>query len=207
MSGRHANILIVGTIVMMVSPILAAPSSAQAGHVEQFQSIAIACLGSVPDGMASFVLNGSDRMPFVRTGLIGHWLADGRTVYDTKQNSDSGGASTLPELEYDIEQAGVEYDNVGSGRSRRSVSLALRYELTGPDDQVLSNNSCNRTVADTLDTDMAALLKDARFPETDVTPDNRSWLKKALQPAVVIGAAALGTALFFNLRSERADDG
>jgi hypothetical protein len=194
-------------IVMMVSPFWPTPSSAQASHVEQFQSIAIECLGTLADGMDSFALRGPDRMPFVRTGLLGLWLGEGRTVYDATRNTNSVATSPIPRLEYDIEEALVEYENVGSGKAHRSVSLALRYELTGPDDQVLSNNSCNQTIADTLSTDMAALLKDNRFPETDVAPDSRSWLKKALQPAVIIGAAAIGTALFFNLRSERAEDG
>ncbi len=211
MRTRRSIGLIFGIFLTVIAgciwPFVAVSSLAQASHVEQFQSIAIECLGDVPAELDAFELSGPDRMPFIRTGLIGFWLAQKKSVYDGIEEVNGADSTHLALLRYDIERAGVEYGKSSSGFIERNVYMALRYELNGPDGEVLSISTCDRSLSDTLSTNLAKLYNDDRFSETNVEPENRSWLKKVIQPAVVIGAAALGTALFFNLRSDRADGG
>jgi hypothetical protein len=66
---------------------------------------------------------------------------------------------------------------------------------------------CSGATSDTLETEAVASLVDARYPETDVEFERGGLFRRIVQPAVILGAAVIGTYLFFNLRSKRTEGG
>lgn len=183
-------------------------ATAQASHVERLQDAARACLGHIPDELESFRLSTDARAPYIRSALVSDWLAEGKTVYDDAIVRDADeGASDMARFSYETDAIEISFDPVGGGVILRHATVGMSYGLTGADAQVLIDSRCDQTLSDSLDASLAKALRDHRWPETDVAPENRSILGKIVKPVVVLGAAAVGTWLFFNLRSERAEDG
>lgn len=175
---------------------------AQATHAESIQRLAIECLGSVPATMDRLRLMPSGNAPYVRSALVSYWIRLGKEVFVRDSTSSPDG---LPLLRYTVDRMGIEFGKSRSGHVPRTAFIDVRYTLSGPDSQVLVDSRCNVSRSDTLSLDTARFLRDTRFPETNVIPTSNNWMKRVLQPAVVIGAAAVGTFLFFNLRSGRSD--
>lgn len=180
------------------------PLFAQESHVERLQRAGVECLGAVPSTLDQLHLNPSERAPYVRTALVRHWMESGKVIFSKES---APGSTGLPALQYTVDRIGIDLGKIQSGRVPRIAFLGIRYVLTGPDSEVLADSRCDSSVSDTLSVELARLFQDDRFPETDVQPAERNWFKRYLQPAVVIGAAAVGTFLLFNLRSNQSDGG
>jgi len=195
------DLIIILTLVLSsgCSPLLA-----QETHVERLQRAGVECLGTIPGIFDQLHLEPSERAPYVRSALVNYWTEEEKTIFLGEQTS---GQMNLPTLQYTVDGAGIEFGKVKSGRVSRTAFLGIQYLLMSPDSQVLADSRCDVSVSDTLSVEMARVFRDARYPETDIQPSERNWFKRVLQPAVVIGAAAVGTFLLFNLRSTQSDGG
>ena len=174
---------------------------AQHSHVEQLQDIASACLATSPGKFMVFGLNSDAAAPYIRQSLFDRWKAEERKIYA----ADS--LASIPILTFRVLEKKVELYRAGKNRVGRTARLSLSIQLTGPDGELLSDHLCADIRTDTLSTESARSMVDPRFPETNVSPPVGGWFRRYLQPAVIIGASAIGTYLFFNLRSRRTDSG
>ncbi len=182
---------------------LAATARAQPTNVSHYETLALRCLGAVPDTVRVFRLDAPEAMPYLRTALVGRWQAEGRTVY----LSDATQGPALPWLHYAVEEVRVAYARAGGRHLGRTVTLALRYVFTAADGRLLRERRCRDTLTDTIPRDALPLVETPAFPETQAPPPETGWFRRILEPAVITAATAVGVYLFFSLRSDRSDGG
>lgn len=180
----------------------AAAGQAQPTNVEAFQGLAVGCLGAVPDTAQAFRLSAPAAMPYLRPALAARWQDEGRTLFVTDTL-----AAALPWLRFEIEEAQVKYERAPQKQLARTVTLALRYTFTGADGRLLREDRCRDTFADTVHRDARAGLESEAFAETQGALPRAGWRRRYLEPAALALATAVTVYLFFNLRSERSDDG
>jgi hypothetical protein len=113
----------------------------------------------------------------------------------------------MPVLWYRVAEARIDLHRIGGGMVTRTATVSLHAALYGPDGSVLEDAFCTDTLDDQLPVAGVEALSDPRFPETDVSIERRSLVRRLLEPAVIVGAAVIGTYLFFNLRSKRTEGG
>ncbi|GMQ82335.1 MAG: hypothetical protein BMS9Abin05_1784 [Rhodothermia bacterium] len=191
-------------LISVIFTLTSALAQAQSSHLEQLQTAGIECIGGVLANVESFELDADERAPYLRPALVSHWMAEGRTVYA----ADSSNVDLkLPRFQYRVDDIGVDVRRLGSGLVERTASVAMRYVLTGPDSQILADNMCRRELVDSLDASLTNSLADARYAETNIQYNEKGWMYRVLEPAIIVGAAVIGTYLFFNLRTKRSDDG
>lgn len=168
------------------------------------ERLALTCLAELPSQIDTFALSAPERMPFLRSALIDNWNANGRAIYSAGDSSQR--ASTLPILSLSIVDAGVVYSALGRRRLNREVSLALQYTLAGPDGRIILDESCIETAVDSIRRSDRGRLEDPAFAETRGEPPRAGWVRRYVEPAILVAASALGVYLFFTLRSQSADE-
>lgn len=178
------------------------PSFVTQTHAEQLQTLALACLGPVPLGLNEIQIDSDGKHRYIESVLINYWMEEGMTVFDGSGSKETG---AIPGLRFSVDTSTIILEKTSSGDFRRTANIGIEYVLTGPNAQVLADSRCDTAQSDTISSEQANAFRDSRFPETDIESSSRSWFRSFLEPAVTIGAAAVGTYLFFNLRSERAD--
>ena len=193
-SALHMRVL----LVVVLCTCSAASCRAQATNLSIYQDLAVHCLGDLPDTLRAFRLDAPDRMPYLRTALLERWGLEGRSLYAPDSTARPG----LPLLSFDVEEAAVAYARDRGGRVRRSVVLALRYDLSGADARLLADDRCRETYTDVFDRRALAGLETGAFPETTAPPPPAGWLRRYAQPALLTAATAIGVYLFFTLRSQ-----
>jgi len=198
---QRSNLLQVKTcLIIGIAVVLAPFSYAQKTNVSVLEDLAIQCLAEVPDTLLTFGLAAPSQMPYLRTALVERWLENNRTVILI----DSPDSLTHPILEYQVEKVQVDYRRSGRKRIRRTLTLALRYSLTGADGQLLLEKACSPSFTDTLDRSYITLVESDVFPETKGQVPEAGWIKRFLEPALLTAATALTVYLFFSLRSDKA---
>ncbi|MEM1095297.1 MAG: hypothetical protein AAGJ10_11910 [Bacteroidota bacterium] len=173
-------------------------TQAQPTNLEAFQQIALNCLAEVPAATPAFVLKPPGQMPYLRQALVEHWQRQNYSVY---LNADSA-SQALPAFAYRIEQVAVDYARAGRQNLDRTLTLALAYTHTAADGRLLADTRCADTFTDRIARGDREEVETTAYPETQGTVP-QGWFRRYLEPAVVIGSAALGTYLFFTLRSTR----
>jgi len=193
-------------LVLLLSAIIARPPGAlaQAGHVEKLQEAAVACISGVITGVDSVRVDADENFAYVRPALLMLWRENGvkAFLFDSTES-----VSRTPSFRYRVNDARISLERAASGRVARTASISLQYLLTGPDERILTDELCTRSLTDTLTVDQVNRLVDPRFAETSVSYESRSLLRRVVEPAVILGAAVIGTYLFFNLRSKRTEGG
>ena len=106
-----------------------------------------------------------------------------------------------------IEEARVGYARARRKQLNRTVTLALRYTFAAADGRLLGEARCRETFTDTIRRADRADLESEAFPETQGDAPRAGWMRRYLEPAVLAAATAITVYLFFNLRSDRTDDG
>ena len=177
---------------------------AQPTNLEAFQALAVQCLAEAPGAAQRFRLAAPAQMPYLRTALLDRWRADGRTAFLADSVAAPG---DLPQLRYEIEEVGVAYERAGRKRLARTVTLGLRYDLVGADGEVLADDRCRHVHADAIRRADLEALEAPAFPETQAEAPGGGFRQRYLEPALLATATAVTIFLFFNLRSERSDDG
>lgn len=171
---------------------------AQATNLEAFQQIALNCLAEAPAATSAFALEPPGQMPYLRQALVDHWQRQNYTVYLNADSVDQA----LPAFAYRIEQVAVNYERAGRRNLDRTLTLALAYTHTAADGRLLADTRCTDTFTDRIARGERAQVETTAYPETQGQVP-QGWFRRYLEPAVVIGSAALGTYLFFTLRSTR----
>ena len=200
-TGLRAGAVLACLALMPLSAAFAQPT-----NLEAYQTLALRCLAEAPDTTQAFWLDAPAQMPYLRTALAQRWRQEGRALFlaDSLQHV-SGPA--IARLRYEIEEAQVAYARAPRKQLVRTVTLALRYTFTAADGRLLREDRCRDTLTDTIRrSDRAALEWDA-FPETQGEAPRGGWTRRHLEPAIVAVATAVTVYLFFNIRSQRTDDG
>ena len=174
---------------------IASPASGQATNLELFQEMAVECLGSVPAGADSLVLDAPDTMPYLRSALTKLWQEGGRSIYLADST-----ALPIPRLTYSVEEAAVEYVRRGKQIERR-LHLDLGFTYTDPDGRLVSDDRCRGARSGLIGRADLARLEDAAYPETQAEAPPAGWFRRYLEPAVLTAATAVAVYLFFTLRS------
>jgi len=196
---RGKYLFLATQLVLLSSAVRAQPS-----HVEQLHDAAVACVGTTLGDIESFTLDADERAPYLRSQFVAYWINEGRDVYETDSLRIE---RELPDFRYRVDQAQITLRSLGRGRIERKAIVALRYTLRGPGEQILADSMCEEQRIDTITMDRVRTLADPRFTETNVLLENESLFKRILGPSIIVGAAVIGTYLFFNLRSKRTGDG
>lgn len=176
------------------------PASAQPSHADMLSEMAERCLGPVVDPTDSVRVDFDGTPAFMETHLLRTWIDEGRTVLT------GDGSATATRLNVILNDAGVELVRASRGMLERTALLAITYRLTAASGAVLAADTCRSSDQDLIDADVAGSLADDSFAGTSPDIPTTSRLRRIVEPVVVIGAAAIGTYLFFNLRSRRSDN-
>ena len=175
-------------------------------NLEAYQTLVLRCLAEAPDTARVLVLDAPALMPYLRMALAEAWRRDGRTLFLADSAFQTTGP-TPPRLVYAIEEARVGYARARRKQFNRTVTLAVRYTFTAPNGRLLGEARCRETFTDTIRRADRASLEAEAFPETQGEAPRAGWMRRYLEPAVLAAATAITVFLFFNLRSDRTDDG
>jgi len=141
----------------------------------------------------------SGALPFMEASVSAHLLDGGIPL----SKGTAGG-----QLRIDVDEGRLEYVRAPRRAAEpleRRIRIGLRYTLTEPGGGIVASDSCVETRSDLHTIQHARSLADPRWNVTDpVIPQTGFW-HRYLQPTVLVAATAVGTYLFFNLRSDRAD--
>jgi hypothetical protein len=162
-------------------------------NAEVYQELAVRCLGTAIDA-DSLILESPARMPYLRGGLVEAWKQRDIGVFERDN-------LRLPRVWYTIEHATVTYRRANRREWSRHVDLGLRYSITTPDGRVVSENSCRQHKHDIIPAAERLRLESPAHPETQAVAPAPGFVRRYVEPAVLIGATAVTTWLFFNLRS------
>ena len=177
---------------------------AQPTNLETYQRLALRCLTEAPDTVQAFRLEAPAQMPYLRTALTQRWREEGRVLF----LADSlGERPATARLRYEIEEARVAYARARRKQLARTVTLALRYTFTAADGRLLREDRCRDTITDTIRRSDRAALEWETFPETLGEDPRGGWMRRYLEPAILAVATAVTIYLFFNIRSQRTNNG
>lgn len=159
-------------------------------------------------GMAAEVppkltLDWGGALPFMEASVSAYLLAGGTALSEGASNGAIGGR-----LRIDVDEGSLRYVRAPRRAAEpleRRIRVGLRYTMTQPDGTILASDSCVEDRSDLHSRRLANALADPRWSVTNPDiPQTGRW-RRTLQPAVLVAATAIGTYLFFNLRSDRAD--
>ena len=168
------------------------------------QEAGVACISDEIPDVDAVVLDADEASPYLRPAVVDHLQNEGARVYRFDSTAVDRG---LPVLWYRVAEARIDLDRAGGGMVDRRASVSLHAALYGPDGNVLADSFCSADRNDRIPASGVSALTDSRFPETNVTIESRNLLRRLVEPAVIVGAAVIGTYLFFNLRSKRTEGG
>lgn len=199
---KHLVVLLGVVLCLKPSLLQAQPASAMPpSNIDVYQQIAVGCVAEAPAAVAAFRLDMPAQMPYLRSALAARWQEMQKQVY-LADSTYTTAPPSLPTLEIQIEQAGIDYQRGGRKSVNRAVTLGLRYTLIGGDGQLLQEGHCADTVRDTVPRDQLDALATPAYPETQAEAPPAGWFRRYAQPAVLTAATAVTVYLFFSLRSD-----
>jgi hypothetical protein len=177
------------------------PARAQESNRVTLERLALACLAEAPGNLDTFRLAAPDSLPYLRTALTNAWLGRGNRIV----LGDSTGAD-VPVLRYHISDARVDYRRLRRNTYRREVAIRIDYSVVGADGMLQDDGLCADSAVDTVRVADLALLEDRAFPETVGNRPEGGFLRRIIEPAVLVSAVAVGVFLFFSLRSDQSSE-
>lgn len=192
-------------LLIALLPVL--PVRGQTTHADMLAGLAASCVTDVISPLEALrfrtqgALAGSSATDLLSSPLAAGWRAAGKQVYRDPDGAD------LPLLVITVDRAAISYRRAGRKNVSRDGEVALTWWLSGADGALQGTDTCRQTATDTLSREDARSLNDPRSPITAPELPARSRIWQAVEPAVMIGATAVGTYLLFHLRSRRADNG
>jgi len=171
-------------------------------HADFLSELVQECLDEVAADHSSLRIKSQGKAAFAVGHVVRNWTAAGKSIY---LDDAPGPENNL--LVFTVDTAEITFERINKNLLSRSAEIALTYWLSDPQGRVLQNDSCQKTADDELSRKDARALADTRYPETDPSLPSASRWRRLAEPVVLIGATAVGTYLFFNLRSRRADSG
>lgn len=216
-TASHITSLLVGLMLVGAgvsvsraqAPVLPPAEEALSSHHDALLGALMSCL-DVPveawseayeSGRPEIALDWGGALPFMEASVSAELLAVGLQL----SQGAAGG-----QLRIDVDEGSLVYERAPRRAAEpleRRIRVGLRYTLTQPGGGVLASDSCLETRSDLHTRRGAASLADPRWSVTNPDIPQTGFWRRYLQPTVLVAAAAVGTYLFFNLRSDRADGG
>ncbi|MFV1979952.1 MAG: hypothetical protein ACC655_02270 [Rhodothermia bacterium] len=191
-------------MVALAFSTFASPAYAQPGprsNVDVLGDLAVGCIGDVPDTLSSFLLESSDRMPYLRPRLINYWQEKGHQVFLSDSLSVAGPAGEFVRLRYDPEEALVSYESADDSQLRRTITISIAHSLVASSGLIMDDGRCRDEYSDTIGRSDVILVQRDPFPETrSEIPPEGSW-KTWAEPVVLGAAVGVVVYLFFTVRS------
>lgn len=187
-------------LLLAVCAAVPRPAAAQESHAEMLGRMAGDCLTPVVASADSFRVTFEEGPAILRTILLNRLLNEGHTVLADETDGSAG------HLVVSIDEAEVALERSDGGMLERSALLAVQYRYMAASGRVLAADTCNSNERDAFDRNLAESLAHDGYSGTSPDIPSTSRVRRILEPVVVIGAAAIGTYLFFNLRSRRSDN-
>lgn len=181
------------------------PATAQETHAEMLGRMTGDCLMPVAASADSFRVTFDEAPAILRTILLSRWLDDGRTVL-ADETADDVTSRPAAHLVVSIDEADVALERAGRGMLERAALVAVQYRFTAASGRVLAADTCRSSERDAFDRDRAGALAHNGYSGTSPEIPTTSRFRRIVEPVIVTGAAAIGTYLFFNLRSRRSDN-
>jgi hypothetical protein len=170
-------------------------------NVDLLGDLAVGCIGDVPDTLSSFVLETTERMPYLRPRLTQHWSERGHLIFVSDSVSSITPSKELSRLRYDPERASVFYESADNSRLRRTITLSIAHSYVAPSGLLLDDGRCQDEFVDMISRDEVLIVQRDPFPETRAeVPAEGSWRTWA-EPVVLGAAVGLVAYLFFTIRS------
>ena len=217
MKMRIPHVWLIGALLLLLAAALAGPARAQSDtpltqpptHRNVMAYIALQCVLAHIDKAAPLQVEGKGLAPIVAPGLEAGMLKNGYHL---------ASLGVGKSLEYTVDLAVVDLKKSSRKQVTRTVSLGMSFQIwdrtakgnqdqNAPEATLEQSGTCSDVQVDTVDRTLLSSLSYAGFPETNPAQPAMGGLRRFLEPAVLIGATAVGTYLFFNLRSRRADSG
>ncbi len=173
-------------------------------NLEAYQTLVVRCLAEVPDTARALVIDAPAVMPYLRTALSDTWRAEGRSVYLADS---SFAAQRIPTLSFGVEEAAVEYARASRKTLGRTITLAVSHTFAAPSGLLLDDGRCRKSYEDLIPKRGRASLEAEAFSETQGRLPRAGWVRRYVEPAALAAVSAVTVFLFFNLRSDRFDDG
>ena len=173
-------------------------------NLEVYQTLAKSCIAGVPDTWRVLAIEAPSSMPYVRSALVQHFQLERRAIF-LPDTSSTLSSQRLNRLSYAVDEARVRYQKVRRNVVRRSVVLELRYSLVTQTGEIVADDRCSKSYADTLRRSAVREYETPAYPETAGALPRPAWTRRYLEPIVLATASALAAFLFFNLRSERSN--
>ena len=190
------------------------PSFGQMTHRNVMADIALSCFESALPTPSVLQLEGSGMAAIVTPSIENGLLSRGFRLSED---------DSALRLTYNVELAKVDLSRKGRKQLTRRVSLGLSYKILGgskgahmdesvPTDSLAGESlvdagTCSDTRTDVIDREIAPELGYEGFPATNPSIPPKGGILRFIQPLVLVAATVVGTYLFFNLRSRRADGG
>ena len=188
-------------IAISVLPIPAGRAQSVPTNMAVLQRVAVDCLLEVPVQTDTLVVSAPEAMPYLTSAVAGAIQERGLVVFLGEEAE-----AARPALSWIVDVAGVNYARAGTGAVERTVRLELQYLFVGPDGRVLGSGPCAQSLTDVVPRDELSALETAAYPETQAEPPKVRWIRRYVEPVVLAVATGLAAFLFFNLRSDRADN-
>jgi hypothetical protein len=176
-------------------------SFAQPTNVEVFGTLAIDCLGAVPDTLQAFVLSPPDTMHYVRAALNVHWLKAGKKVWLASAEPGVARPVDLSVLRYVVDEATIVYETLSRSSFERFVWLGVHYDLVSAGGRVLADNRCRRSFSDEIQTSNLLKVQPDPYPEARAALVRKPGFGRIVEPVVLGTAMATIVYLFFTVRS------
>ncbi len=181
---------------------LAQPTNAEV--LGQLASNCVAEISTIPDSLAVIA---DPRHTFVRPAVTASLRDRGVVVFaDRSASGESDDRNMIPTLTYIVDGARVTYAKTSNDLIERAVVIRLSYTLLDRRRTVTADSSCSMTFADAVERRRIDSLEDPLLPVTVGHKPDRGWIRRYLEPAVVVAASAVVVYLFFNVRSDRKDN-
>ena len=224
MKMRIPHVWLRGALLLLLTPTLSRPVWAQSGasssqllsqplsHRNVLADIALQCVLINIETASPIHIEGKGLAPIVAPGLEAGLLEQG---YQLTNPSNLGAGR---DFVYAVDLAVVDLKRSGRKQVVRTVSLGMSFQIWDRSGEETPENNasgavltqsgtCSDVHVDSVDRTLLSSLSYAGFPETNPAQPATGGLRRFLEPAILIGATAVGTYLFFNLRSRRADSG
>lgn len=189
------------TLLLLTATLTWHTAAAQPTNAEVMGRLAVACLGDAPDTLTVFKLDAHEIAPYLRSALHDHWVTTGRRVYLADSTRPDASSPNMSVLRYRIEDAGVTYQAVTRKNFRRSIWLAVQYDISTGGGLLLADDRCRHVYEDQLANSILDVIQPDSYPETRSELTRMPGRSRFVKPVVLGTAMATVVYLLFTVRS------
>ncbi len=106
-----------------------------------------------------------------------------------------------PGFVYTLNEVHIDYAKQGRRQITRRINVDVAYQSLGRSGEITNSGTCARNFEDVVLRADVASLENPAIPFSMGTLPRRSWIRRNIEPIVVVAAAGVSTILLFSLRS------